>query len=261
MPVTATQLKGCFTALTLALLKLETLQRRWLTLHKKKFFFFWNGNDFPSLGFTNLTITNLTMTKYIRLIASKLLTSQRQWKAASDLENIPLIYKQTKQWMNLNQIHLNSSAVPFARHGKWGHLCSSTAPRRELWQQEALSQLLGHKRYILLWSNGSWKINGDLRRKLWSKQDDFRCRRRRHSHCWCCSCGGTFFLFVAIALLASVALLSAARPVHKQLSCSKPQVDLRPALFHNSSGQRPRLRRPSLQVGICIFSASKVALV
>lgn len=64
-----------------------------------------------------------------------------------------------------------------------------------------------------------------------------------------------FFLFVDVALLASAALLSAARPVHKQLTCYKPQVDLRPAPFHNSSGQRPRLIRPSLQVGICIFLA------
>lgn len=114
------------------------------------------------------------------------------------------------------------------------------------------------------------------------------CERRRRCHSclvvrvtFCCdlmgaerlmrTCGGSsgasrmpsadllllrhFFLFVAVALLASAPLLSAARHVHKQLRRYKPQVDLRPVPFHNSSGQRPRLRRPSLQVRICIFNA------
>lgn len=91
----------------------------------------------------------------------------------------------------------------------------------------------------LEWSNRSWKINEGLRRKLWSKRMS-------------CCCG-TFPACCACIRPLAAALLSAICPVHKQLSSYKLQVNLRSALFHNSSGQLPTLCFPSLQVGFTFF--------
>lgn len=95
----------------------------------------------------------------------------------------------------------------------------------------------------LEWSNMSWKINEGLRRKLWSKR----------MSCCCCCCSGTFSACCACIRPLAAALLSAICPVYKQLSWYKPQVNLRSALFHNSSGQLPTLCFTSLQVGFTFF--------
>lgn len=92
----------------------------------------------------------------------------------------------------------------------------------------------------LEWSNRSWKINEGLRRKLWSKRMS-------------CCCSGTFSACCACIRPLAAALLSAIRPVYKQLSWYKPQVNVRSAPFHNSSGQLPTLCFPSLQVGFTFF--------
>lgn len=149
-----------FSVLILALLKLESLLQCWLTLYQKKFFVL-NGNNSPSLDCLSPWHNILEL----------LLPSQSYHK---DNERPRVTSKtlliQTILWINLNEIRLNCSGITFARPGKWGHLHNNTVLRRELGQKEALSQLLGFKRYTWLWSNGTWKDSEGWRRKLWRRQ-------------------------------------------------------------------------------------------